>query len=59
MPKRRKGESSKSFTQRTISYLVRKEGKPQAQAVAQALSMAGLSKTKKKVTKKKRKSRRT
>jgi len=56
MPKRKKGESKKSFASRAVSYLMRKEGKSQAQAIAQALSMAGLSKRKKK--KKKKKSRR-
>ena len=56
VPKKIKGESKKEFASRTISYLVRKEGKSQSQAIAQALSMAGLSKRKKK--KKKKKSRR-
>ena len=48
VPKKITGESKKSYASRTISYLVRKEGKSQAQAIAQALSMAGLSKKKKK-----------
>jgi hypothetical protein len=57
VPKKIKGESKKAYASRTISYLVRNEGKSQAQAIAQALSMAGLSKKKKK-KKKKKKSRR-
>ena len=57
MPKKIKGESKKSYASRTISHLVRKEGKSKAQAIAQALSMAGLAKKKKK-KKRKKKSRR-
>lgn len=59
MPKRRKGESSKRYASRCISYVMRHEGLSQSHAIGKCMGMAGLSKRKtKKKSRKKRKSRR-